>query len=78
MSVQSAQKAQRWTPRPAVGNPPKTAGQDKGYPLEYFQLRKATVKQYDNTDLQETSGPHWFKDSVENDGINCQGDLNIQ
>ena len=28
--------------------------------------------------LQEASGPHWFKDSVENDGINCQGDLNIQ
>ena len=27
--------------------------------------------------LQEASGPHWFKDSVENDGINCQGDLNI-
>ena len=28
--------------------------------------------------LQEASGPHWLKDSVENDGINCQGDLNIR
>ena len=63
---------------PRRGEPSQNAGQDKGYSLEYFQLRKATVKQYDNTDLQEASGPHWFKDSVENDGINCQGDLNIQ
>ena len=51
--MQSAQKDQRWTPRPVVGNPPKTGGKDKGYPLEYFQFRKATLKQYDNTEQHD-------------------------
>ena len=32
---------------------PKTGGKDKGYPLEYFQFKKATLKQYDNTEQHD-------------------------